>query len=90
MALMTQANGTSVITEGIFENRFMHVQELVRLGADITPMTQVAVVRGHPGGLSGAEVMATDSACQCQPGAGRTGGRRRNQGQSYLPPGQGL
>ena len=60
MALMTQANGTSVITEGIFENRFMHVQELVRLGADITPMTQVAVVRGHPGGLSGAEVMATD------------------------------
>jgi UDP-N-acetylglucosamine 1-carboxyvinyltransferase len=60
MALMTQANGTSVITEGIFENRFMHVQELVRLGADITPMTQVAVVRGKPGGLSGAEVMATD------------------------------
>ncbi len=60
MALMTQARGTSVITEGIFENRFMHVQELVRLGADITPMTQVAVVRGNPGGLSGAEVMATD------------------------------
>jgi len=60
MALMTQAEGTSVITEGIFENRFMHVQELVRLGADITPMTQVAVVRGKPGGLSGAEVMATD------------------------------
>jgi len=60
MALMTQASGTSVITEGIFENRFMHVQELVRLGADITPMTQVAVVRGKPGSLSGAEVMATD------------------------------
>jgi len=60
MALMTQAQGTSVITEGIFENRFMHVQELVRLGADITPMTQVAVVRGTPGGLSGAPVMATD------------------------------
>jgi UDP-N-acetylglucosamine 1-carboxyvinyltransferase len=60
MALMTQAKGTSVITEGIFENRFMHVQELVRLGADITPMTQVAVVRGERGGLSGAEVMATD------------------------------
>ena len=60
MALMTQAKGTSVITEGIFENRFMHVQELVRLGADITPMTQVAVVRGNRGGLSGAEVMATD------------------------------
>jgi UDP-N-acetylglucosamine 1-carboxyvinyltransferase len=60
MALMTQANGTSVITEGIFENRFMHVQELVRLGADITPMSQVAVVRGKRGGLSGAQVMATD------------------------------
>lgn len=60
MALMTQADGTSVVTEGIFENRFMHVQELGRLGADITPMTQVAVVRGKPGSLSGAEVMATD------------------------------
>ncbi|MEJ2256999.1 MAG: UDP-N-acetylglucosamine 1-carboxyvinyltransferase [Woeseiaceae bacterium] len=60
MALMTQAQGTSVVTEGIFENRFMHVQELVRLGADITPMSQVAVVRGSRGGLSGAQVMATD------------------------------
>jgi UDP-N-acetylglucosamine 1-carboxyvinyltransferase len=60
MALMTQAQGTSVITEGIFENRFMHVQELVRLGANITPMTQVSVVRGGRGGLSGASVMATD------------------------------
>lgn len=60
MALMTQAEGTSVITEGIFENRFMHVQELVRLGANITPMAQVAVVRGNRGDLSGAAVMATD------------------------------
>lgn len=60
MALMTQAEGTSVVTEHIFENRFMHVQELVRLGADITPMTQVAVVRGKHKGLSGAPVMATD------------------------------
>lgn len=60
MALMTQAKGTSVITEGIFENRFMHVQELVRLGADISPLSQVAVVRGNRGGLSGAQVMATD------------------------------
>ena len=60
MALMTQADGTSVVTEGIFENRFMHVQELVRLGADITPMSQVAIVRGNAGGLSAAEVMATD------------------------------
>ena len=60
MALMTLADGTSVITEGIFENRFMHVQELVRLGANITPMSQVAVVRGKRGELSGASVMATD------------------------------
>ncbi len=60
MALMTQATGTSVITETIFENRFMHVQELVRLGADITPKTRVAVIRGRPGGLTGAPVMATD------------------------------
>jgi len=60
MALMTQASGTSVITERIFENRFMHVQELARMGANITPKTQVAVVRGNKGGLSGAPVMATD------------------------------
>lgn len=60
MALMTVANGTSVITETVFENRFMHVQELMRLGADITPKTRVAVVRGKPGGLTGAPVMATD------------------------------
>ena len=60
MALMTLADGTSVITERIFENRFMHVQELVRMGANITPKTQVAIVRGQPGVLNGAQVMATD------------------------------
>lgn len=60
MALMTVANGTSVITETVFENRFMHVNELMRLGADITPKSQVAVVRGKPGQLSAAPVMATD------------------------------
>lgn len=59
MALMTVAQGTSVITETIFENRFMHVNELMRLGADITPKTQVAVVRGVPL-LTAAPVMATD------------------------------
>lgn len=66
MSLMTVANGTSVISETVFENRFMHIQELMRLGADITPKTRVAVVRGNPGGLTGAPVMATDlraSAC---------------------------
>lgn len=60
MALMANASGVSVITETIFENRFMHVQELVRLGADITPKTRVAIVRGQPGSLVGAPVMATD------------------------------
>ncbi len=66
MSLMTIANGTSVITETVFENRFMHVQELVRLNADITPKTRVAVVRGRKNVLVGAPVMATDlraSAC---------------------------
>lgn len=82
MALMTQAQGTSVITEGIFENRFMHVQELVRLGADITPMSQVAIVRGNPGGLSAAEVMATDlraSACLVLAGLVAKGATRVNR-----------
>lgn len=66
MALMSVAQGTSIITENIFENRFMHVHELMRLGADISPKAKVAVVRGKPGGLTGAPVMATDlraSAC---------------------------
>lgn len=60
MALMCLASGTSVITENIFENRFMHVQELLRLGADIALTSRVAVVRGKPHGLTGAPVMATD------------------------------
>jgi UDP-N-acetylglucosamine 1-carboxyvinyltransferase len=66
MALMTLAQGTSIISETIFENRFMHVTELLRLGADILPKTRIAVVRGKPDGLIGAPVMATDlraSAC---------------------------
>jgi UDP-N-acetylglucosamine 1-carboxyvinyltransferase len=60
MALMTVAEGSSVISETVFENRFMHVQELVRLGADISPRSRVAVVRGRPNGLTAAPVMATD------------------------------
>lgn len=59
MALMTQAQGTSVISESVFENRFMHVQELNRLGADVVPKSSVAVVRG-PARLKAAPVMATD------------------------------
>lgn len=60
MSLMTNAEGVSTISENIFENRFMHVQELVRLGADINLKGQIAVVKGRPNGLTGAPVMATD------------------------------
>jgi UDP-N-acetylglucosamine 1-carboxyvinyltransferase len=59
MALMTRAEGTSEITETIFENRFMHVQELARLGADIRLDGQKASIRGVES-LRGAPVMATD------------------------------
>ncbi|AQX28425.1 MULTISPECIES: UDP-N-acetylglucosamine 1-carboxyvinyltransferase [unclassified Bartonella] len=59
MALMTRAQGSAHITETIFENRFMHVQELVRLGAQITLSGQTAFVQGT-GRLQGAQVMATD------------------------------
>lgn len=59
MALMSLANGTSVITETVFENRFMHVSELRRMGADIRIEGHSAIVRGVPS-LSGAPVMATD------------------------------
>ncbi len=61
MALMTMAEGASIIHETIFENRFMHVAELNRMGADITIEGARAVVRGHGrDSLSGAPVMATD------------------------------
>jgi UDP-N-acetylglucosamine 1-carboxyvinyltransferase len=65
MVLMTQAQGTSIITETIFDRRFSHVTELVRLGASIEVQGDKAVVRGKTL-LSGAEVTATDlraSAC---------------------------
>ena len=65
MALVTGAQGTSVITETIFENRMMHVQELKRLGADIEVEGGTAIVKGVAK-LTGADVMATDlraSAC---------------------------
>jgi UDP-N-acetylglucosamine 1-carboxyvinyltransferase len=59
MALMTVAEGAAMITETIFENRFMHVPELCRMGANITVHGASAMVRGSPA-LSGAPVMATD------------------------------
>ena len=59
MALMALAGGTSHITETIFENRFMHVPELLRLGADIQLEGDTATIDGHRP-LKGAPVMATD------------------------------
>jgi len=59
MALMATADGASMITETIFENRFMHVPELRRLGADVNVHGSSAIVRGRKK-LTGAAVMATD------------------------------
>jgi UDP-N-acetylglucosamine 1-carboxyvinyltransferase len=59
MAMLTLADGASVLTETIFENRYMHVPELARMGADISVNGRTAVVRGVTG-LTGAPVMATD------------------------------
>ena len=60
MALMCVAGGASMITENIFEDRFGHADELRRMGANIKVHGASAIVRGTPGGLSGAPVMASD------------------------------
>ena len=65
MVLLSVGNGLAVVTETIFENRFMHVAELIRLGANIIIQGGSAIVKGVPA-LKGAPVMATDlraSAC---------------------------
>jgi UDP-N-acetylglucosamine 1-carboxyvinyltransferase len=75
LALMTQAEGTARVTETIFENRFQHVADLLRMGADIHVEGRDAVVRG-PHSLSGANVMATDlraSACLVLAGVAASG-----------------
>ncbi len=75
MALMTQAEGASTVTETIFENRFMHVAELARMGANVRENGRTAIVTG-PTPLSGAQVMATDlraSACLVLAGLAATG-----------------
>ena len=59
MVLMTRAKGISKIKESIFENRFMHVPELKRMGANIEIKNKTAIIKG-PSKLTGAEVMATD------------------------------
>lgn len=60
VTLMTQAEGDSMATETIFENRFMHVPELVRMGADLTISGSSVRIKGKRGTLHGAPVMATD------------------------------
>lgn len=59
MALMSKSKGLSIVTETVFENRFLHVSELKRMGADISIEGHSAIVKGVPV-LSGAKVMATD------------------------------
>jgi UDP-N-acetylglucosamine 1-carboxyvinyltransferase len=59
MALATQADGTSIITETIFENRFMHASEMTRMGANIAIDGRKAIVRG-PTALQGSSVIASD------------------------------
>ena len=59
MALLSVSRGASMVTESIFENRFMHVPELCRMGADINVHGSSAIIRGVPE-LSGAPLMATD------------------------------
>ena len=78
MTLMTRAEGTSTLSETIFENRFLHAQELVRMGADIRVDGNHAIVRG-PRPLSGAPVMATDlraSVCLVLAGLAADGATR--------------
>ncbi|MEA3290188.1 MAG: UDP-N-acetylglucosamine 1-carboxyvinyltransferase [Campylobacterota bacterium] len=60
MAIATMADGVSIIDEKLFENRFMHVSELIRMGAEITLNGTVANITGTPKKLYGADVMATD------------------------------
>ncbi|MEA2019834.1 MAG: UDP-N-acetylglucosamine 1-carboxyvinyltransferase [Campylobacterota bacterium] len=60
MAIATMADGVSIIDEKLFENRFMHVSELIRMGADIVLNGTVATINGTPKKLLGTDVMATD------------------------------
>lgn len=83
MALNTTAEGASHVAETIFENRFMHVPELQRLGADITIDGNNAVVRGVER-LSGRSADGNRPACQRSARDCRIDGRRRVDGRSYL------
>ena len=83
MALMTMAKGKSRITETIFENRFMHVQELARLGAQIKLDGDIAMSKALPN-LQGAPVMATDLRASVSLVIAGLAARGRDHGQSRL------
>ena len=85
MVLMAVAEGAAMVTETIFENRFMHVPELNRMGARINVHGASAIVRGVPA-LSGAPVMATDLRASVSLGAGGAGGAGGDGGEPGLSP----
>ena len=84
MALMTQAEGIAIIVETIFENRFMHAQELARMGANIRLEGKQAIVAG-PRQLTGAGVIASRPAGQRVAGAGGAGGQGRDGDRPRVP-----
>jgi UDP-N-acetylglucosamine 1-carboxyvinyltransferase len=81
MALMTQGDGSAIITETIFENRFMHAQELIRMGADISVEGRQAVIKGGPGIGSESKRIADIGCPGCQ---------RRDVDRSRVPSGSRL
>ena len=84
VALMTSAEGTSVITETVFESRFMHVEELRRMGADIRVEGNRAVVTGPTRARRGSGDGVRPS-CECRFGLGRACGRRNDGDSTRLP-----
>ena len=85
MALATQIDGTTTVTENIFENRFMHVQELNRMGANITVEGRTATVRGRTR-LESAAVMCSDLRASRLARPRGLSRRRRNHPRPRLPP----
>lgn len=89
MALMCLADGASVVEESIFENRYMHVLELVRLGAQIKVSGHTAMVRGVQG-LTGAPVMASDLRASASLVLAGLAAKGRTEDTPHLPPGPRL
>ena len=89
MAMLALADGASVLTETIFENRYMHVPELARMGADVQVTGRAAIVRGVAG-LVGAEVMATDLRASMSLVIAGLAAQGGDAGAPRLPPRPGL